>query len=81
MMPLLPAPRIAGLLPPPRYAPVPRVNLTHWSGPGIWITTIKGTFAVLDEARLGESFAELVQAQGKVELVEVRQLALFEEAA
>ena len=70
MIPLLPAPRIAGLLPPPRYAAVERANITHWSGPGIWITTSAGTFAVQDEQRLGESFAELVRAQGPVNVIE-----------
>ena len=57
----LPAPRIAGLLPPQRYVAVERANITHWSAPGIWITTSAGTFAVQDERRLGESFAELVR--------------------
>ena len=59
MTPLLPAPRIAGYLPPPRCVPVTTPNLTHGAEPSLWIMTWRGTFAVLRPECLGELMREL----------------------
>lgn len=58
---LLPAPRIAGLLPAvcPRYVPVRKPDYRAIDTPRIWITTLAGTFAVLDETCVGTALAEL----------------------
>lgn len=85
MIPLLPAPRIAGLLPAvcPRIAPAKltaqgQPDYPRLPGPRILVTTAQGTFAVLFEDCIGEALA-LLAGVGQVELIG-RQLELWEAA-
>lgn len=58
---LLPAPRIAGLLPAvcPRCIPLAVLDYRTLPEPRIVISTRRGSFALTDETRLGETLVEL----------------------
>lgn len=61
MTPLLPAPRIAGLLPAvcPRCIPLTVLDYRRLPEPRIIIGTRRGSFALTDETYLGEMLVEL----------------------
>jgi hypothetical protein len=80
---LLPAPKIAGLLPAkcPLLAPAVldvagQLNTKRIGGQRIYITTIEGTFAVLDDLCVGDAMALLTgQPVTIIEREELREVA------